>query len=98
MTKWKRFKARVIDHLVITDEHITMEVVIESCRKNLYVACFDAHLEKSDMPNIKNNDFANLFLRGHYYGFGVNWKSINSQAIDWSECRLSEKLQRRTTA
>lgn len=47
MTKWKRFKARVIDHLVITDEHITMEVVIESCRKNLYVACLMPILKKA---------------------------------------------------
>jgi hypothetical protein len=98
MKKWKRFKACVIDHLVITDKHITIEVVIKSCRKKLYVACFDGSIEKENIPNIKNNDFSNFFMRGHYYGFGVNWKGIHSQAIDWSGCVLSEKLQRKITA
>lgn len=95
MAKRKYYKAHVIDMFFIQGNRITLEVVIESCYGNLYRAHLEDNLE--EIIEIKNNDFSNLFLRGHYYGFGVNWKSINSQAIDWSECRLSEKLQRRIT-
>lgn len=91
MTKRKYFKACVIDLLCIQGGHLSLEMVIKSCRGNLYAACFEAQFEGA-VPEVKNNDFSVFYMQGHYYGFGVNRKYINSQAIDWSECRLSEKL------
>ena len=97
MAKKKRFKARIIETLSISAGHLILEVVIKSNRQNLYRACFEAQIEKGNVP-VKNNDFSTLYISGHYYGFGVRRKYINSHDIDWSECRLSEKLQRRATA
>lgn len=97
MTKRKYFKACVIDLLCVQGGHLSLEVVIESCRGNLYVARFEAQFD-GKVPKVKNNDFSAFYMQGHYYGFGVNWKYITSHQIDWSKCRLSEKLQRRMTA